>query len=89
MSYEFCYWDAKATVDIIIILINQVVTLALLIITLRRGMLIKRLYVSNIQINARPIILIHSLTLLWCLSTFAMKKVSWLSISTQLLFTLD
>lgn len=89
MPYQFCYWDAKATVDIIIILINQAITLALLIFTLRRAAIIKRLYTNNIQINFKPIIVIHILILLWCLSKLTFKKVSWPSISTQSSYTID
>ena len=89
MPYQFCYWDAKATVDIAIILINQAITLALLFITIRRAAIIKRLYTNNIKINFKPIIVIHILILFWCLSKHTFKKASWQSISTRFSYTIS
>lgn len=78
---DFCYWDAKSKTDTIVIITNQSMVTAILMITLCRIPNFIALIRKDMNIDIKKIAIIHIIILVWAI---CQTIVNYYSITTFL-----
>lgn len=78
---DFCYWDAKSKTDTIVIITNQSMVTAILVITLCRIPNFLSLIRKDMNIDIKKIAIIHIIILVWAV---CQSIVNYYSVTTFL-----